>query len=149
MTIAIENLIGNKHIIRGIAILPYNDAKPFLSCDNPQKTSNEENRIYPVDNSKIDYFFGAENNLPDMDSCKAAFAAHEMCKNLKENDLLLTLISGGGSALLSLPTDICSSGERVNWKNLELKQASIKTMVNAGWFSFRISKPIDFLIIRG
>lgn len=122
---AIEKLLGKRHVARGIAILPFNDAKAYLR-------QKEHNRIFPVANSKIDYFYGAKNNLPDMDSCKAAFEAREMCKSLKETDILLTLISGGGSALLSLPSDISLSGVEIHEKNLELKQATIKALVTAG-----------------
>lgn len=130
MSMAIENLFGDKHVVRGVAILPYNDAKAYLNASEELHSQKLYNRIFPVADSKIDYFYGAKNNLPDMDSCAAAFEAHEMCKDLKENDILLTLISGGGSALLSLPSDINLSGEKM--QNLELKQATIKALVTAG-----------------
>lgn len=130
MSSAIENLIGHKHIVKGVAILPYNDARKFLS------TSKNMNQIEPFQNSKIEYFYGAQNNLPDKNSCTASLRAYEMCKNLKDSDLLLTLISGGGSALLSLPADICQTGHSVHSKNLQLKLETIKELVNAGWFLF-------------
>jgi len=122
MSSTIEDLIGDKHIVNGVAILPFNDAKKFLS------TRTNENQIFPFENSQIQYFYGAENNLPDMNSCRATLKAYEMCAGLTEADILLTLISGGGSALLALPVDIAASLQ----ESLKLKLDTIKALVNAG-----------------
>lgn len=134
MTKAIENLIANEHLIKGIAIIPYNDAKVFIDNQN-EKTKVLPNQIFPFgNNSKINFFYGAENNLPDMNSCNATLKAYEMCQNLNENDILLTLISGGGSALLSLPSDILQKNNDIDQKNLQVKLDTIKSLVNAGFY---------------
>ena len=103
MSLEIEKLIGSSHLVKGIAILPFNDAKAYI-----QRDSNETNEICPSANSKIKYFYGAKNNLPDKSSISATKNVYEMCKSLKKDDILLTLISGGGSALLTLPSNFNS-----------------------------------------
>ena len=46
---------------------------------------------------------GAKNNIPDSDAQFAATKIIEVAKSCSEKDLLLVLVSGGGSALLPMP----------------------------------------------
>lgn len=46
--------------------------------------------------SRIQVFEGAENNLPDRDSLRAALAIRQLAEGLTADDLLLVLISGTG-----------------------------------------------------
>ena len=48
---------------------------------------------------------GAHNNLPDEASFNAAKEILRLCSQCDTNDLVIGLVSGGGSALLSLPVD--------------------------------------------
>ncbi|MFH4974413.1 hypothetical protein AB6A40_001122 [Gnathostoma spinigerum] len=76
------------HLVEGIASVPRGTIKKI-----------------PHDFHFITKFYeGATNNLPDDDSCKNASRIEEMAKALHSNDeILLCLLSGGGSALLSAP----------------------------------------------
>ncbi len=47
----------------------------------------------------------AGHPLPDENSIKAAKEIYSICENAGENDLIINLLSGGASALLSLPID--------------------------------------------
>lgn len=53
-----------------------------------------------------------------------------MCSQLKETDVLLTLVSGGGSALLAQPIDLTGTGD--DRANLALELATIKSLVKKG-----------------
>ena len=84
MSLAVEDLIGITHVVDGVAILPHNDAIRFLSqskietVDKTQRikasTSSLSNdcQIFPVEQSNIKYFYGAQHNLPDMQSVLAS-----------------------------------------------------------------------------
>lgn len=75
------------------------------------------------DDDIIKYYEGAENNLPDRKSEDSAIKIKKLASSLKENDILLVLISGGGSALLPLPHHSIT---------LEEKLDIIKKLGNAG-----------------
>lgn len=65
----------------------------------------------------------AAHPVPDEAGRQAAWRMLEMVQNLTENDLVLCLISGGGSALLALPADGIT---------LEEKQAVNKALLKSG-----------------
>ncbi|KAF7265109.1 hypothetical protein GWI33_021473 [Rhynchophorus ferrugineus] len=46
---------------------------------------------------------GAKDNIPDEDAVRGAIQIRDLVDGLEENDILIVLISGGGSALLPLP----------------------------------------------
>lgn len=68
--------------------------------------------------------------MPDRNSINASRRVYDFVKNLSSDDVLLCLISGGGSALLALPTNIAGSSN--DEENLNLKLDTIKSVVNAG-----------------
>lgn len=49
--------------------------------------------------SRVQVFEGAEDNLPDRDSLRAALAIRQLAEGLTADDLLLVLISGAGARL--------------------------------------------------
>jgi glycerate 2-kinase len=127
MALEIENL-NKEHLIQGIAIIPQKEAEKY-----PKKTGDNQFlcEIYPRGvHSKIRYFCGAENNLPDKFSLNATKKVYEMCKKLTKDDILLALISGGGSALLTLPLNI--NGVDSDEANFDLKLKIIKLIVSCG-----------------
>ena len=126
MALEIENL-NKEHLIQGIAIVPQKEAEKFAAKNNVEEFLNE---ICPSENSRIRFFSGAENNLPDKYSLNATKKVYEMCKKLTKDDILLALISGGGSALLTLPLNINQmNSDEINF---ELKLKIIKLIVNSG-----------------
>jgi glycerate 2-kinase len=101
MCTEVEQIL-DKHLVRGIAILP-----DGLQADVKQ-----------IEHAKIEYMFGARNNIPDASSYEAANKLFAMCESLSDNDLLIALISGGGSALLSLPLDGISLADKISTTKL-------------------------------
>uniref|UniRef100_A0A7E4UVP2 Glycerate kinase n=1 Tax=Panagrellus redivivus TaxID=6233 RepID=A0A7E4UVP2_PANRE len=73
--------------------------------------------------SKIQYYPGAENNIPDAAAVSTTARIEEYLKALSADEIVLFLVSGGGSALLSAPIDGLS---------LEEKQDLIKALSSNG-----------------
>lgn len=80
-------------------------------------------------NKIVQYLEGASNNLPDKNAVNTSVKIKEMATNLNIGDLLLVLISGGGSALLSLPKLPVTLDEKTNLiKKLSNSGADIKEL---------------------
>lgn len=50
--------------------------------------------LLPTANSKVRLLEGGENNLPDDRSYRAAMEIYDLLQSLKEEDLVLALVSG-------------------------------------------------------
>lgn len=74
-------------------------------------------------NKIVQYLEGASNNLPDKNAVNTSIKIKEMATKLNKDDLLLVLISGGGSALLTLPKLPVT---------LDEKTSLIKKLANSG-----------------
>ncbi|NXT79881.1 GLCTK kinase, partial [Zapornia atra] len=94
MAAAAEEILGD-HLVRGIINVPLGIQESL------QQAGMQEILLKP--HSKIQVIEGARNNLPDLEALKGAVAIRELAEGLTEDDLLLVLISGGGSALLPAP----------------------------------------------
>ncbi|NWV01539.1 GLCTK kinase, partial [Upupa epops] len=94
MAAAAEEILGD-HLVQGIISVPLGIQESL------QRAGMWEMLLKP--HSKIQVTEGAKNNLPDPEALKGAAAIQELVKGLTVNDLLLVLISGGGSALLPAP----------------------------------------------
>lgn len=129
MSLQIEELLG-QHLVEGIAIVPFSEAKTYFDTNNDELFKNNR-QIIPKQGLKMKYFYGAANNLPDGDSVNATKQIYALCDRLTKNDVLLALISGGGSALLALPVDYHNPNIH-NEENLETKLDTIKALVKSG-----------------
>lgn len=66
----------------------------------------------------------AGHPIPDENSLKGAQLGVELAKKVKEEDILLVLISGGGSALFMLPEDGISLEDKIKVNELLLKSGA-------------------------
>ncbi|KAF8767843.1 Glycerate kinase like protein [Argiope bruennichi] len=82
-----------EHLVSGIISVP----------DGMLTTLNTKLHDHFSSKSCIQVYEGASNNIPDENSLIAATKISGIVNSLKESDLLIVLISGGGSALLPAP----------------------------------------------
>ncbi|XP_032555142.1 glycerate kinase [Chiroxiphia lanceolata] len=94
MAAAAEEILGD-HLVRGVISVPLGIQESL------QRAGMQEMLLKP--HSKIQVIEGAKNNLPDAEALKGAVAIQQLAEGLTADDLLLVLISGGGSALLPAP----------------------------------------------
>lgn len=114
MSVEIERILGS-NLVKGICSIPIGT---IGSIHSPQM----------VPNSKIKYMEGAKDNLPDDKACKAATEIANLAEKLDKNDLLIVLISGGGSALLPFPkppitlSDMFTCIKELSYKGADIKE---------------------------
>lgn len=101
MAKAAEDILGDK-IKEGIVITKYGYALPLK-------------KIKVIE---------AGHPLPDENSLKGARIGVELAKRVGENDILLVLISGGGSALFTLPEDGISLDDKIKTNKLLLESGA-------------------------
>ncbi len=101
MAKAIEELLGSK-IKEGIAITKYGYAIPLSRIDVVE----------------------AGHPIPDENSVRGAEKAIEIVKKVGKNDILIVLVSGGGSALFVMPEDGISLQDKIKTNELLLKSGA-------------------------
>jgi len=101
MAKAVEEILGDE-IAEGIAVTKYGYALPLR-------------KIKVVE---------AGHPIPDENSMRGAQMGVELAKNVGENDILLVLISGGGSALFMLPENGISLEDKMKTNELLLKSGA-------------------------
>jgi glycerate 2-kinase len=129
-------------LVKGISILPYSQ---IIGQQGEQTNwnflSNGQIQLKSRPESKFEFYYGAKNNLPDKLSSDATRHILEMIQNIHKSatdskTILLCLISGGGSALLSCPNEIVKnetcSDENDASRNSLLKLETIKRVVHSG-----------------
>lgn len=91
MACKVEQILGS-HLQKGIISIPHG----FIESNRLDKNNMPED-------SRITVFEGAKDNLPDKNAELASKEIKGLVENLQSDDVLIVLISGGGSALLTLP----------------------------------------------
>ncbi|KAK4015978.1 hypothetical protein OUZ56_030943 [Daphnia magna] len=109
MALQIDKIIG-QHIVKGVISIPHGVAAQYSL---PDQFLNR----YTI-------YEGAVNNIPDEGSLKATKEIENMVANLKNDDLLFVLVSGGGSALLASPAEDLSLDEKKKTINLLSKSGA-------------------------
>ncbi|XP_048257767.1 glycerate kinase-like [Haliotis rufescens] len=89
MARVVEEMLGD-HIVKGIISIPMGATEQFKQLK----------KYLP---NALSLYEGAKDNLPDEDSLKAAEEIHKLVSALGKDDILIVLITGGGSALLPTP----------------------------------------------
>ena len=103
MAVAVDKLI-NGHIQRGILSIPYGSKKLEDGIDKHACLDT---------GSPIVAREGARDNIPDEAAVKTSLEIETLVKALNEDDILIVLISGGGSALLPAPVEGISIYDKV------------------------------------
>ncbi|CAH1265890.1 GLYCTK [Branchiostoma lanceolatum] len=91
---AVEEEVGD-HIVGGVASVP-------LGTQEALRTKGRGD-LLPLPDSKVVLMEGAADNLPDEAAHTAAQRISDHVSSLTAGDLLIVLITGGGSALLPAP----------------------------------------------
>uniref|UniRef100_A0A3Q3ITJ5 Glycerate kinase n=1 Tax=Monopterus albus TaxID=43700 RepID=A0A3Q3ITJ5_MONAL len=95
-----ERILGD-HLVKGV--ISHNKNSHF-----------HHSHLLLKDNNCIKVIEGAKHNLPDANAQMAAEKIKHLASELTEKDLLLVLISGGGSALLPAPIPPISLQEKLD-----------------------------------
>jgi glycerate 2-kinase len=108
MAQAIEELLGN-HVTAGAVNIPYGTKQ----------------------NTQVIELNEASHPVPDEAGVKGSLRIMAIVEQAQENDLVICLISGGGSSLMPLPREKISLKEKQELTNMLLKSGAAITEVNA------------------
>lgn len=118
MAIQVEKALGER-LVSGIISVPIGTKEKF--CDDSEIKHHK--------NSVLQIFEGAKNNLPDDLAVQTALTIKEKVESLNDKDILIVVISGGGSALLPLPINPITLREKCDLiKALSSKGANINEL---------------------
>ena len=104
MAAELQRIVGSDNISKLILSVPVD------ICDD-LSASGQKIQL-PKPQKGLTLIEGAKNNIPDKNALKASQLINETASHLKEGDLLIVLISGGGSALLPAPKPPLSLEEK-------------------------------------
>lgn len=105
MAAEVERILDD-HLVQGVISVPHGIQQTLRQ--------HGKNHLLLKENSRIEVIEGAKHNLPDTDALRAAERIKQLACGLTEKDLLLVLISGGGSALLPAPVPPISLQEKLD-----------------------------------
>lgn len=107
----------------------FQPTKQINSTDSHTTTHDQKQGNAYTNTNKIEIIEGAKNNYPDEDAQSAAMKIMKIAESVEKNDILLVLVSGGGSALLPLPVSEITLQEKLQTtKILSNKGATIVEM---------------------
>ena len=115
MAAELQRILGQDSIGKMVLSVPYG------ICDQLKSSGQEIQR--PKSQKGFELYEGAKDNIPDENALEAAKEISKTVENLNENDLVIVLVSGGGSALLPAPKPPLS---------LDLKAETIRKLSNKG-----------------
>lgn len=92
MALALDEILTD-NILMGIVIVPVGTFTRFKNKPH----------MKPRKGTRIQYIEAGKDNIIDIHSVNATQKVINMVHNLKQDDLVLMLVSGGGSALLAMP----------------------------------------------
>lgn len=102
-------------------------AIPVNKCIEPGIIVTTYDNVIPVDGFQV---IGAGHPLPDQKGLQTAKKVVEKCQNAKQNELILALISGGGSALLPYPVEGISLADKIATTELLLASGATINQIN-------------------
>ena len=108
MAQAIEEILG-KHVTAGVVNIPYG--------------TRQKTHVIELNE--------ASHPVPDEAGVKGTFRIMALAEQAKENDLVICLISGGGSSLMPLPREGISLKDKQALTNMLLKSGAAITEINA------------------
>ncbi|XP_046432388.1 glycerate kinase-like [Neodiprion fabricii] len=121
MVPGIEKVLGNR-LKKGIISVPKGSKETIWKV---QDFTN-----FPNIGGPVEYREGAKDNQPDAESLSTTDDIMDLVEGLKENDTLIVLISGGGSALLCMPRPQLELKEKQEFcKKLQQAGADRKSVV--------------------
>ena len=95
MAAELQRILKPENIQKMVLSVPYGISSQLIS-------SGQKNQI-PCPQPGLFLNEGAKNNIPDSNSLKTSQMISETVSDLKSSDLVIVLVSGGGSALLPAP----------------------------------------------
>lgn len=116
MAVQIEQLLGDR-LVSGLLSVPLGTVDRFRDDPDMQLRVGSVVKVYE----------GAADNLPDELAAQSARRILDKCKQMTDSNVLIVLISGGGSALIALPIDPVTIEEK---RNLIRKLASRQADIN-------------------
>ncbi|KOC60116.1 Glycerate kinase [Habropoda laboriosa] len=121
MALVLEHMLGD-YLKKGIVSIPSASAEAMWE--------SEDKSYFPkLGTSAVTYYEGGENNQPDDRSLETTHKIIDLVEDLTENDSLIVLISGGGSALLYMPRPVIDRDDKLHLcKMLQNAGADIKEL---------------------
>ncbi|XP_043507157.1 glycerate kinase-like isoform X1 [Frieseomelitta varia] len=121
MAVILEHMLGY-HLKKGVVSVP--------SASTESMWESEDKSYFPlIGTSIVKYREGSVHNQPDNRSLETTHEIIDLVEPLTENDTLIVLISGGGSALLYMPRPVIDHEDKLHvCKMLQAAGADIKEL---------------------